>query len=38
VEENEVGGTRGTNRGEEECVYVTGRKARGKETARKYET
>jgi hypothetical protein len=33
-----VGGTRGTNGGEEEDVYDTGRKARGKMTTRKTET
>jgi hypothetical protein len=38
VEEDEVGGTCGTNGGEEERVYVIGRKARGKETTRKTET
>jgi glyoxylate utilization-related uncharacterized protein len=37
VEEDEVGGTCGTNGGEEERVYVIGRKARGKETTRKTE-
>jgi hypothetical protein len=31
-------GTCGTNGGEEERVYVIGRKARGKETTRKTET
>jgi hypothetical protein len=30
-----MGGARGSNGGEEERVEVTGRKARGKETARK---
>jgi hypothetical protein len=30
-----VGGTCSANGGEEERVYVTGRKARGKETTRK---
>jgi hypothetical protein len=34
----EVGGTCGTNGGEEERVYVIGRKAKGKETTRKTET
>jgi hypothetical protein len=38
VEENEVGGTCGTNVGEEEHARVIGRKARGKETTRKTET
>jgi hypothetical protein len=38
VEEDEVGGTCGTNGKEEERVYVIGRKARGKETTRKTET
>jgi hypothetical protein len=38
VEDDEVGGTCGTNRGEEEHVYVTGRKPRRKETTRKTET
>jgi hypothetical protein len=33
-----VGGTCGTNLGEEERVYVIGRKAGGKETTRKTET
>jgi hypothetical protein len=33
-----VGGTCGMNGGEEECLYVIGRKARGKETTRKTET
>jgi hypothetical protein len=33
-----VGGTCGMNGGEEERVYVTGRKARGKETTRKTKT
>jgi hypothetical protein len=33
-----VGGTCGTNGGEEERVEVIGRKARGKETTRKTET
>jgi hypothetical protein len=33
-----MGGTCGTNRREEERVYVIGRKARGKETTRKTET
>jgi hypothetical protein len=33
-----VGGTCGTNRGEEERVEVIGRKARGKETTRKTKT
>jgi hypothetical protein len=33
-----VGGTCGTNGGEEERVKVTGRKARGKEITRKTET
>jgi hypothetical protein len=33
-----MGGTCGTNGGEEECVYVIGKKARGKETTRKTET
>jgi hypothetical protein len=37
VEEDEVGGTCGTNRREEERAYVIGRKARGKETTRKTE-
>jgi hypothetical protein len=35
VEEDEVGGTCGTNGREEESVLVIGRKARGKETPRK---
>jgi hypothetical protein len=34
---DEVGGTCGTNGGEEEHVSVTGRKARGKDTTRKTE-
>jgi hypothetical protein len=38
VEEDEVGGTCGTNGREEERVEVIGRKARGKETTRKTET
>jgi hypothetical protein len=38
VEEDEVGGTCGTNGREEERVYVIGRKARGKETTRETET
>jgi hypothetical protein len=38
VEEDEVGGTCDTNGREEERVYVIGRKARGKETARKIKT
>jgi hypothetical protein len=38
VEEDEAGGTCGTNGGEEERVKVIGRKARGKETTRKTET
>jgi hypothetical protein len=38
MEEDEVGGTCGTNGGEEERVKVIGRKARGKETTRKTET
>jgi hypothetical protein len=38
VEEDEVGGTCGTNGEEEERVWVIGRKARGKETTRKTET
>jgi hypothetical protein len=33
-----VGGTCGMNGGEEERVWVIGRKARGKETIRKTET
>jgi hypothetical protein len=33
-----VGVACGTNGGEEERVYVIGRKARGKETTRKTET
>jgi hypothetical protein len=33
-----VGGTCDTNGKEEECVWVIGRKARGKETTRKTET
>jgi hypothetical protein len=38
VEEDEVGGICGTNGREEERVWVTGRKARGKETTRKTKT
>jgi hypothetical protein len=38
VEEDEVGGTCGTNGGEEQRVYVIGSKGRGKETTRKTET
>jgi hypothetical protein len=38
VEENEIGGACSTNGGEEEHIYVTGGKARGKETARKNNT
>jgi hypothetical protein len=33
-----VGGACGMNGGEEDRVYVIGRKARGKETTRKTET
>jgi hypothetical protein len=33
-----VAGTCGTNGGEEECVYIIGRKASGKETTRKTQT
>jgi hypothetical protein len=36
--EDKVAGTFGTDGGEEERVYVIGRKARGKETARKTKT
>jgi hypothetical protein len=35
---DEVGGTCGTNEGEEERVYFIGRKARGKEVARKTQS
>jgi hypothetical protein len=38
VEEDEVGGTCGTNEGEEERVQVIGRKTRGKEPTRKTKT
>jgi hypothetical protein len=37
-EDNEVGGTCGTNGGEEECIYVIGRKAGGNETTKNTET
>jgi hypothetical protein len=33
-----VGGACGTKRGEEECIKVIGRKAKGKETTRKIKT
>jgi hypothetical protein len=35
IEEDEVGRTCGTNRGEDERLYVIGRKARRKETTRR---
>jgi hypothetical protein len=38
VEEDEMGGPCSTYGGEEECVYVIGGKARGKETTRKTKT
>jgi hypothetical protein len=38
IEEDAVGRTCGTKRGEEECGEVIGRKARGKETTRKTKT
>jgi hypothetical protein len=38
VEEDEMGGTCGTNVGEEKLIRIIGRKARGKETARKTNT